>query len=188
MKTLIINGSPHVHGDTAALLEHFLAHLYGDYFMVRAYTAAISPCVDCRRCRTESGCVIEDEMQMVYRYLSCCDHVVIASPVYFSELTGKLLDIGSRLQVYDAMQQFQQKTPLRRTKKGVLLLTGGGDGSPEKACSTARCLLHRMGAEQLYPPVCSLHTDQIPAREDQAACMVAQRAAAFLNGDASKDA
>lgn len=34
MKTLIINGSPHVHGDTAALLEHFLAHLYGDYFMV----------------------------------------------------------------------------------------------------------------------------------------------------------
>ena len=31
------------------------------------------------------------------------DNILIASPIYFSELTGKLLDVGSRLQTQESI-------------------------------------------------------------------------------------
>ncbi len=87
MKTLILNGSPRINGD-------------GEYRIVDAYRCNISPCLDCRYCWKSNGCAMNDEMQEIYKYIQECDNILIASPLYFSELTGKLLDVGSRLQTY----------------------------------------------------------------------------------------
>ena len=100
MKTLILNGSPRVHGDTVSLINLLIKSLYGEYLVVDAYKSNISPCRDCRYCWENPGCAIKDEMQVIYSYIEDCDNIVIASPLYFSELTGKLLDLGSRLQTY----------------------------------------------------------------------------------------
>ena len=94
MKTLIFMGSPRLHGDTAGLLELLTRKLGGEWKIVDAYRARISPCIDCRYCRQHPGCSIQDEMQEVYKYIEDCDNIVIASPIYFSELTGKLLDVA----------------------------------------------------------------------------------------------
>ena len=95
MKTLIFNGSPRPKGDTAGLLSLLKEDLAGEYRQVDAYRADISPCVDCRSCWTRKGCAIQDEMQEVYAYIQACDNILIASPIYFSELTGRLLDVGN---------------------------------------------------------------------------------------------
>lgn len=96
IKTLIINGSPRINGDTASLLDVVKENIEGEYRVVDVYRCAISPCLDCRFCWKNNGCAINDEMQEIYDYIQICDNILIASPIYFSELTGRLLDVGSR--------------------------------------------------------------------------------------------
>ena len=120
-------------------------------------------------------------MQEVYQYLETCDNVVIASPIYFSELTGKLLDIGSRLQLYFSAKQFLHESPELKQKKGVVLLAGGGSGNPQKAYETAVCLMHYMNVQQIYPLVCSHNTDHVPAEKDERALTEIEKAVEFLN-------
>ena len=112
MKTLIINGSPRINGDTASLLDVIKEKIEGEYRVVDAYRCSISPCLDCRFCWKNNGCAINDEMQEIYDYIQICDNILIASPIYFSELTGKLLDVGSRLQTYFCARFFRKEKPI----------------------------------------------------------------------------
>ena len=105
-------------------------------------------------------------MQEVYEYIQECDNVLIASPVYFSELTGKLLDLGSRLQTYYCAASFRKEKPVRKEKKGAVILVGGGDGHMDKAYSTACTLLHHMNCRTIHEPICSHNTDSVPAADD----------------------
>ena len=166
MKTLILNGSPRENGDSASLIKELKKKLPGEIKTVDAYRCGISPCVDCRYCWEHSGCVIKDEMQEVYEYIQECDNILIASPVYFSELTGKLLDLGSRLQTYYCAAAFRKEKPIAKEKKGAVILVGGGDGHMDKAYSTACILLRHMNCDAIHDPVCSHHTNEVPATED----------------------
>ena len=74
MKTLILFGSPHTDGDTAALISALTAKLSGEYKLINCYTADIAPCADCRCCRERLYCPINDEMQAVYEYLRSEEH------------------------------------------------------------------------------------------------------------------
>ena len=181
MKTLIINGSPRKNGDTAALINAFLKNLDGEYTTVDAYYCGISPCVDCRFCRSNSGCAIDDGMTPLYRFIEECDNVLIASPIYFSELTGRVLDIGSRLQTYFSARRFRREQPPIKPKKGAVILAGGGSGEPQTAYSTAKHLLGMMNAYDVYPLICSFNTDNVSASEDTAALEEAAKAAEFFN-------
>lgn len=182
MKTLILNGSPHPDGDTAKLLSHCTAALKGEYRIIHAYTADIAPCIDCRVCQKQLGCVIEDEMQQVYAYLSDCDNVLIASPVYFAQPTGKLLDVCSRLQMLFCARLFQNTRLIQKPKRGGVILVGGGNGALDRAYDTAKILLHEMGCDRIHPLVSSHNTDRVPAGEDSAACQGARELAMFFNG------
>ena len=83
MKTLIFSGSPRKNGETAFMIEELKKAMGGEFKEVNAYRADIRPCVDCRWCFEHEGCAIKDEMQEVYDYIQECDHIVLASPVYF---------------------------------------------------------------------------------------------------------
>ena len=180
MKTLILNGSPRENGDTASLINELKKRLTGEWKIVDAYRCNISPCIDCRYCWEHDGCAIEDEMQEVYRYIQECDNILIASPVYFSELTGKLLDLGSRLQTYYCAASFRKEKPVTKEKKGAVILVGGGDGSMDKAYSTACILLHHMNCHAVYGPVCSHQTNILPASDDLNAIRGIARIASFF--------
>lgn len=166
MKTLIFNGSPRKNGDTVSLLKQFTERLPGEYKIIDTYRADISPCLDCRFCWKNSGCAVKDEMQEVYEYLTDCDNVLIASPVYFSELTGPMLSVGSRLQTYFCGRRFCKEPTGLTPKRGAVLLVGGGDGKPDKAYETAKTLLKLMNCKDMHELVCSHNTDQVPAIED----------------------
>ncbi len=167
MKTLIFNGSPRKCGDTVSLIEKLLEELSGEYLIVNAYDEGISPCVDCRYCWEHDGCSIKDGMQKVYDYIQECDNIVIASPIYFSELTGKLLDVSSRLQRYFCARTFRGETPVAKHKKGAVILVGGGDGNMDKAFDTACTLLHHMNCRDIHELISCHNTNSQPAIEDE---------------------
>ena len=100
MKTLIFNGSPRKNGETVYMIRTLLEALGGDFKVVDAYRADIRPCIDCRWCFDHAGCAVRDEWQEILSYIEECDHIIMASPVYFEEVTGMLLAVMSRLQTY----------------------------------------------------------------------------------------
>lgn len=171
MKTLILNGSPRINGDTMSLINRITEKISGEYRIVNAYWCGISPCIDCRYCRKNNGCAINDEMQDIYNYIQECDNILIASPLYFSELTGKLLDVGSRLQTYFSARFFRNEEPIAKSKKGAVILVGGGDGHIDTAYNTACTLLHHMNCHNIHEAVYSHNTDKKPAIEDKNALL-----------------
>lgn len=69
MKTLILNGSPRINGDTNSLIKYITSKKIDEYKTVNVYRCDISPCLDCRYCWNNNGCSINDEMQDVYKYI-----------------------------------------------------------------------------------------------------------------------
>ena len=165
MKTLIFNGSPRINGDTQSLISIIIQNIKDEYKIVNAYRCTISPCLDCRYCWKNRGCAIDDEMQEVYSYIQKCDNILIASPIYFSELTGKLLDVGSRLQTYFCAKFFRKEIAIPRSKKGAVILVGGGDGYMNKAYETAQTLLHHMNL--LYSKILLKKKIKIPQQSNK---------------------
>lgn len=181
MKTLILNGSPKRNGDTAALIEELTKHLNGDVRVVSSHFDNISPCLDCRHCWSNPGCIINDDMQNVYPYLEACDNLVIASPVWFSELSGPLLTKASRIQTYFAARQFRNEPNRVKHKNGILILVGAEKGTEEKASSTTHTILKHMNAPPCIASVFSLNTNDLPAADDLLALAAARNAALLLD-------
>ena len=168
MKTLIFNGSPRKNGDTVFLINELIEYLRGEVNVINTYLSPIKPCLDCRYCWKNCGCSIKDEMQVIYDYIKDCDNIIIASPLYFSELTGSLLAVGSRLQMFYASKRFVKINQIQKKKNGAIILCGGGDGGPEKAEETAKTLLKLMNS-QVIKTIYSLKTDDIPSKDDNSA-------------------
>lgn len=182
MKTLILNGSPRKNGDTAALIGTLREALAGEVRELSTFYGNVSPCVDCRWCNEHPGCAIRDGMDAVYA--DDFDVVAVASPLYMSNLTGPLMNVASRLQVYYAARRFL-KTPVRlRKKTGVLLLAGGGDGSPGDAIRLSACIFRFLNADfSEENMVLSLNTDAVPAARDEVALSRIREIARRLNGE-----
>ena len=181
MKTLIFNGSPRKNGDTASLLKVLTENLEGEVKIVSAYSCGISPCIDCRYCWKHNGCAIKDGMQEVYAYIQECDNVVIASPIYFSELTGMLLALGSRLQTYVSARYMRKEIPVPKEKKGAVILVGGGSGGIERAYETTKEWMKLMNCTKNHELVASRRTDKCPAIEDGQAVAGVKSIAEFFN-------
>ena len=181
MKTLIINGSPRKNGDTAALIEALTKHLTGDVRVISCHDS-ISPCVDCRYCWKHEGCAVKDGMQEIYEYLTDCDNVVLASPVWFSSLSGPALNLASRFQTYFSARRFRNAPVERKPKKGLILLAGGNAGTEVHPLEVARMILRMAGcAKEEIASVVSMNTDEVPAKDDSVALEQIRRQADRLS-------
>jgi multimeric flavodoxin WrbA len=179
MKTLIINGSPRKHGDTAALTDEFKKHIDGEVTEVWTFFNKITPCIDCRRCWKTKGCVIQDDMAVIYG--DDYENVVLASPVYFSTITPPLMAVLSRFQAYYAAKTFLKSKIEMKPKQGMLILVGGGDGSADDAIRTSKWLFNYLNAE-IKHTVFSLKTNELFAANDTDALEKVRLAALALNG------
>lgn len=145
MKTLIFNGSPKKNGDTEALINEMMKYLNGEV-KILSFHDNISPCIDCRHCWSSPGCSINDKMGEIYPYLEECDNIIVASPIWFSELSGILLNMASRLQTYFAAGYFRKEEMKLKKKNSVLILAGAQKGTETKARSTAHTFLKYIAA------------------------------------------
>lgn len=179
-KTLILNGSPRIEGNTAAMIAELRKHLQGQVIELSAFRSNISPCVDCRGCWETARCVVHDEMQVIYD--DDFDNIVIASPVYYGTLPGAVLSLMSRLQPWHAAKFFLQKPLELRPKKAAVVLTAGGKGNHSMAMHHLRAFFRMVHAEGFTEHmVCSPNTDSLPASQDYAALQALLPLAHWLN-------
>ena len=183
MKTLIINGSPRKNGDTMTLVNEMIKYLDGEVRIVHVYSEQWSPCVDCRYCWENNGCAINDGMQEYYQVLNEVDNVVLASPVYFSELTGELLSFASRLQQFFVASVIKKDDNFKLKKKnGALILAAGGDSRnlENRAIDSANIIFRHINTKSVGI-VSTLYTNDIPANEDLEALNNVRKLAFQLN-------
>jgi multimeric flavodoxin WrbA len=109
-----------------------------------------------------------------------CDRVIIASPLYFSMLTGSLMNVMSRLQMV-FMQKYIKKQPLPiPPKKGLVLISGGGSTKNtvgvEQIC---RILMMDFNVTE-FETVMYINTDECSVLEDEQSLKALDKAKKFF--------
>jgi len=84
----------------------------------------IAPCQGCNQCLTTGECAVADSMREVHRALLQADAVVVASPIYFSGLTGQTKCMIDRCQSLWARENLTGKK-VAHARKGAIILVGG---------------------------------------------------------------
>lgn len=183
MKTLIINGSPRKKGDSMTLVNEIIKYLDGEVSIVNTYYDNISGCLDCRYCWKNDGCSINDDMQSIYKLIEEVDNVILSSPIYFSEMTGSVLNFASRLQTYYAARcKRKDKNFKLKKKNGVLVVSAGGDKMNLKARTyeTSEIIFHHMNVKSIGI-ISTLNTDEISGANDAKALEECKKVALQLN-------
>ncbi|MGQ9689268.1 MAG: flavodoxin family protein [Desulfobaccales bacterium] len=126
MKIVAVLGSPRPNGNSALLAKAFLevARERGaDIEVYRLNQMNIKGCQGCGKCKTDSEvCVVEDDLAPVYDAVRQADLLVLASPVYFGDLSGQLKCFWDRTYAF-ANPDFSSR--LAPGKKTVMLLAQG---------------------------------------------------------------
>ena len=99
-KVLLINGSPHKNGNTAAALKIMEKELQGSGIETLWFQLGAKPvrgCIACERCAGTHRCVFDDDQcnEMIEKLLEA-DAVVIGTPVYFAGPNGSLCALLDR--------------------------------------------------------------------------------------------
>jgi multimeric flavodoxin WrbA len=84
----------------------------------------IAPCEGCNRCLSTGECAVADGMGEVHRALLQADAVVVASPIYFSGLTGQTKCMIDRCQSLWVRENLVGKK-VQHPRKGAIILVGG---------------------------------------------------------------
>ncbi|MGI5174058.1 flavodoxin family protein [Treponema sp. OMZ 840] len=127
MKTVIINGSPHKNGHTAALIREMTSELNGEIKQYNAYDMKIGACIDCKYCFKKPGCSIKDDMESFCNDMENADVFIVASPMHFGIVSAPLFTLATRLQRYWPYKNGKRNIPDTLSPKvGCLLMTTGG--------------------------------------------------------------
>ncbi len=99
-QVLLINGSPHADGCTAAALEEMIKIFEQEGIkteLIHIGNMDIRGCVACGSCKKNRRCVFNDIVNEVSRKFEEADGLVIGSPVYFASPNGTVLAFLDRL-------------------------------------------------------------------------------------------
>lgn len=108
MKVLGIHSSPIKNGNTAFLLDYALGEAAKiDTVTTEAVALAGLSIADCRHCNwcmtkqtPEKLCSIEDDAFLILQKIRDCDVLILASPVYFSRLSGTMACLIDRTRCF----------------------------------------------------------------------------------------
>ena len=100
MKVLLLNGSPHANGCTAAALKGMISVFEAEGVeteLVHVGNKDIRGCIACRSCMKNGKCVFDDLVNEVASKFEVADGLVIGSPVYYASPNGTILSFVDRL-------------------------------------------------------------------------------------------
>ena len=99
-KVLLLNGSPHPHGCTAAALEEMIRVFEQEGMeteCIHVGNKDIRGCISCGRCEQLGHCVFSDLVNETAPKFEAADGLVIGSPVYYGSPNGTILSFLDRL-------------------------------------------------------------------------------------------
>ncbi len=94
MKIVCVKGSPRLNGNSATIADYFLKTAQGKGAEIQTFALnrlKYSGCQACMVCKTKQDkCGINDELTEVLDAIRETDILVIATPIYFSEVAGQV--------------------------------------------------------------------------------------------------
>jgi len=128
MKILAVAASARRHGNSDAVLDSALEGIRqeapgAEVERLVPYGLPITPCRSCNGCMRTGRCVVQDQMQELYVKFSEVDHVVVASPIYFTSLPGHFKVLIDRFQCFWA-RTFLLGDPPQPRRTGMFLCVG----------------------------------------------------------------
>lgn len=147
MKTLLICGSRNPKGQTAQAVEAVLKGLTKGK---ASSEALLLPCLNiarCRQCddngwglcRKEGRCIIDDDFNGLVEKIRQADAVVVATPVYYSDLSESLRAFADRLRRI-CTNEAGRKSITGKPMMGICVAGGGGGGAPACCLSLERIM------------------------------------------------
>ena len=100
MKVLMINGSPHLNGNTSIALkemEKTFAELGIETEIINLGTQAVRGCIACYKCAEKGQCVFDDIVNQTAPKFAEADGLVVAAPVYYASANATLVAFLQRL-------------------------------------------------------------------------------------------
>ncbi len=97
---LLLNGSPHPHGCTAAALEEMQRTFAAEGIsaeLIQIGNKDIRGCISCNSCANTGKCVFNDAVNEIAPKFEAADGLVVGSPVYYGSPNGTLLAFLDRL-------------------------------------------------------------------------------------------
>lgn len=101
-KIVILNGSPRRNGNTSALVRKFTegaesaGHTVTEFFLDKMDIHGCKGCFGGHSSR-ECPCVQKDDMAQIYPAVRECDVIVLATPLYYWNMSGQLRTAVDRL-------------------------------------------------------------------------------------------
>ena len=122
MKVFGICASPR-NNTTEYVLSHALDMLNNDGFETEIFTCMgkeIKPCMHCDYCLEHKECIIQDDMQSVYKSLLDADGIILATPIQSGGISSNLAAIMDRTRALEAIDY-----NILRGKIGMSIAVGG---------------------------------------------------------------
>ncbi|MBF0226842.1 MAG: NAD(P)H-dependent oxidoreductase [Desulfobacterales bacterium] len=134
MLILGLQGSPRKKGNTNFLVSSFMDEAKNKGFrtvLLDVCKMKILPCIGCRMCEKYGFCSIDndDMTKEIYTLLREASVIVVASPIFFYNVTSQLKALIDRSQtLWSRRYMLNLKDPKHSTRKGVLLSVGATKG------------------------------------------------------------
>ena len=100
MRITVLVGSPRKGGNTDLLADALIAGAQAAGAEVNKFSLRgkkIAPCVHCDYCQTHDRCAIADDMAEALELLQRTDALVLATPIYFYNMSAQLKALIDRL-------------------------------------------------------------------------------------------
>ena len=125
---VIVKGSPREDGNSAVLADQVANGAREAGARVESFYLhgmEINPCDACDACHAEpyGGCIVEDDMQILYSKLQAADALVIASPVYWFTVSAQTKLFMDRCYALVDAEGYT----FRGRKVGIVLVYGDTD-------------------------------------------------------------
>ncbi len=120
-------GSERKNKNTAKLLNFFNKRFIKAEDEVYEYILKdlkFSACISCYGCAKKPACIINDDLQDLYKLIEEVDAIVFSTPIYFNSVPAISKSFIDRMQVYWC-RKFILKLPPIKEKIGIALINGG---------------------------------------------------------------
>lgn len=127
MKLTAILGSPRQGGNTDRLLEKALETARDRFVSIEKIVLNnlnIRPCQECGSCLKTGTCQIVDDMAIIYESLDKADIVIIASPIFFGNVSAQTKTMIDRMQCFWARKYILKKTNAKKNRIGAFISCG----------------------------------------------------------------
>ena len=123
MDVLGINGSPRIGGNTDVLLDKALEGSRSKGATTEKVILNLlkfSPCQECENIRDDGTCIIEDDMQPLYKKIKETDAIIFASPIFFGSISAQSKMMIDRFQCVWRAKYMLKKDIFGRKKGGFI--------------------------------------------------------------------